>query len=204
MTEQHARAGSEVRPWTLVREERFTGPSGYLHLATRTYRLPDGRDSDWDITVGGRTVAVLALTTEGRVLLVRQFRPGPGRILDEMPGGVVDDGEDVAAAALRELREETGYSGEIEVLGSTYLSASATTIRHVAVARHCVQVGQPAPVGDEFCEPHLVSLAQFRSQLREGALTDTDLGYQALDLVGLLRASGPGHGTDDDARDPRG
>jgi len=57
----------------------------------------------------------------------------------------------------------------------------------VAVARHCVQVGPPSPVGDEFCEPVLVSLAEFRAQLREGALTDTDLGYQALDLLDLLR-----------------
>ena len=126
---------AEVRPWTLVSEETFTAPAGYMRLATRRYRLPDGRDSDWDILVGGSTVAVLALTTDGQVLLVRQFRPGPGRILDEMPGGIVDDGEDVAAAALRELREETGFAGEIEVLGSTYLSASATTVRHVAVAR---------------------------------------------------------------------
>ncbi|WP_315092953.1 NUDIX hydrolase [uncultured Cellulomonas sp.] len=186
MTELHGRPGPAVRPWTMVSETGFTAPSGHLRLATRRYRLPDGRDSDWDVVIGGRTVAVLALTPDGRVLLVRQFRPGPGLILDEMPGGYVDDGEDVAAAALRELREETGFAGEVEVLGGTYLSATATTVRHVAVARDCVRVGLPSPGEDEFCEPRLVSLADFRAQLRAGALTDTDLGYQALDLLGLL------------------
>ena len=176
-----------VVPWTILDQAEFVAPSGYMKLVTRRYRLPDGRESDWDLLQGGRTAAVLALTPEGSVVLVRQYRPGPGRVLDEMPGGFVEENEDVAVAARRELLEETGYVGDVQVVARTWLSASATTVRHVAVATGCRKVGEPSPTGDEFCRPHVVALEEFRDQLRHGDLTDADLGYLALDRLGLFR-----------------
>lgn len=179
-------ADSTIRHWEPLDETSSRGPSGYLRILTRRYVLPDGRTSSWDLIDGGQSIAVLALTDDGQVVLVRQFRPGPSAILDEMPGGHVEPGDTLAEAARKELLEETGYAGEIQIISSTWLSASATTRRHVAVARNCRRVGSPAPVGDEFCEPVLVSLARFRQSLREGSMTDVDLGYLALDHLNLL------------------
>ncbi|MFC4008969.1 NUDIX hydrolase [Nonomuraea purpurea] len=177
---------STIRRWEPLSETSSRGPSGYLRILTRRYVLPDERISSWDLVDGGNTIAVLALTDDEHVVLVRQFRPGPGMILDEMPGGYVESGDTPAEAARKELLEETGYAGEIHIIGSTWLSASATTRRHVAVARNCRRVGSPAPVGDEFCEPVLISLTRFRQHLREGSMTDVDLGYLALDHLNLL------------------
>ena len=56
-------------------------------------------------------VNVVALTPDGHIVLVRQFRYGIDEFSLEIPGGVVDVGEDPVAAGLRELREETGFSG---------------------------------------------------------------------------------------------
>jgi 8-oxo-dGTP pyrophosphatase MutT (NUDIX family) len=61
------------------------------------------RSNDW--------VNVLPLTTDGRAVLIRQHRFGVDAVTLEIPGGVVDAGEEPFAAARRELREETGYGG---------------------------------------------------------------------------------------------
>src|SRR5690242_16473540 len=62
--------------------------------------------------------AIVAITTEQRVLAVRQYRPAVERYTIELPSGLVDPGETPGAAARRELLEETGYAAdEVEVLG---------------------------------------------------------------------------------------
>lgn len=57
-------------------------------------------------------VNVVALTSERRLVVVRQYRFGMATVTTEIPGGVVDRGEEHRAAAERELREETGYTSQ--------------------------------------------------------------------------------------------
>ena len=186
MNSAGSRSDADLQSWKILSKSSSKGPSGFLRILTRRYELPDGRVTNWDLVDGGKTVAVLALTPEGEVLLVRQFRPGPSQILNEMPGGYVEPDESPLEAAHRELKEETGFEGDVEILASTWLSASATTQRYVAVARNCMRVGEPAQLDDEFCVPVIVTLKDFRLQLRRGELTDTDLGYLALDHLRLI------------------
>jgi 8-oxo-dGTP pyrophosphatase MutT (NUDIX family) len=66
-------------------------------------------------------VNVVALTPERQLVLVRQFRFGIDEFSLEIPGGVIDAGEDPVAAGLRELREESGYVGaKARLLGSVH------------------------------------------------------------------------------------
>ena len=174
-------------PWEQLAERPRTG--GWLPVATRTYRMPDGSLSDWDIHVPSfTTVAVLALTSDDRVVVTRQFRPGPGRVLVDLPGGIVDEGESISEAAARELREETGFTAaSIELAGSCWAFGASTWRRHVAVARDCHRIGEATSWGgDEYCEPVVMSLAELRAVVRSGETTDVDLGYLALDAAGLL------------------
>jgi ADP-ribose pyrophosphatase len=182
-TDPHRRA----QPWEPLAERPRTG--GWLPVNTRTYRMPDGSVSDWDIHVPSfTTVAVLALTADDQVVVTRQFRPGPDRVLLDLPGGIVDPGEDIGQAAVRELREETGYSASsLEIAGGTWAFGASTWRRHVAIARGCrLADAVTSWGGDEYCEPVLLSLGDFRQLLRSGETTDVDLGYLALDAAGLL------------------
>jgi ADP-ribose pyrophosphatase len=179
-------------PWELLSERPRTG--GWVPVVTRTYRMPDGSVSEWDVhDPSFQTVAVLALADDeadhsARVVLVRQFRPGPGEVLWELPGGIVDDGESLAEAAARELLEETGYQAAgVEVVGGTWAFGASTWRRTVAIARGCTLVAEPTSWGgDEYCEPRLVALPELRAIAREGSSSDVDLVYLALDAAGLL------------------
>jgi len=55
-------------------------------------------------------VNVVAITPDDEVVLIRQYRHGVDGLTLEIPGGVIDPGEDAATAAARELQEETGYT----------------------------------------------------------------------------------------------
>lgn len=183
-----------MEPWRLLSER--AGTAGYLPLTVRRFELPDGAEVDWDIFGAEQTVAIVAITDDDLVVLARQFRAGPGRVLDELPGGLVDPGESVLEAAARELLEETGYAGDLESAGADWLAAASRTRRHVVVARHARRVGEPAPEPGEFIDVVLLALADLRAHLRSGELTDVDLGYLALDHLRLLDGPAPPSGDD--------
>ena len=79
-------------------------------------------------------VNVIAITEDQRLVLVKQYRHGTRTITLEIPGGLCDDGEDVIQAGLRELEEETGFSGsDVHIIGcvepnSAFLNNQCSTI----------------------------------------------------------------------------
>lgn len=69
-----------------------------------------GEEHDFYVLQARDWVNVIPVTPEGNIVLVRQYRHGIDRISLEIPGGIMDEGEEPVVAALRELREETGFS----------------------------------------------------------------------------------------------
>lgn len=172
--------------WTPV--DSAPAYEGFIRIESRRYQLPNGNTTRWDILAGGRTVAIVAITDNGTVVLARQYRPGPGRVLDELPGGMVDRGEGVLEAAARELLEETGYSAEaLEVVGHSWLAGFSTIERYAVLARGCRRVADPAGHDDEIIEPVERGLIDFIEQVRAGQLTDSDSALRCLDRLGALQ-----------------
>ncbi|MEV8634356.1 NUDIX hydrolase [Streptosporangium sp. NPDC051023] len=150
------------------------------------YRMPDGNTETFYLAAVRPAVSVFALTPDREVILVEQYRPGPARVLRELPGGFVDPREEAAGAAARELQEETGYAGTLTPLTTCYDDAYSTMVRHCYAATDCLQVAAPTPDSTEHVKTVLVPLEEFRAQLRSGASTDVEVGYLALDYLGLL------------------
>ncbi|WP_426244566.1 NUDIX hydrolase [Nocardioides sp. LHG3406-4] len=159
---------------------------GFFRVLRRGFRLPDGTEATWDMLDLPETVAVLALTPEGKMVMVRQFRPGPDRVVMSLPGGLVDAGEQAVVAARRELREETGYAaGSVEVVASVHHN-SRTRPTYAAVARDCIPAYDQDLDALEDCEVVVVDVATVRDDLRAGLLGATEQTYLALDAAGLL------------------
>jgi ADP-ribose pyrophosphatase len=156
----------------------------FRRIVSRTFELPGGETADFEVFDGSDTVAVLALTENGEVILVREFRPGPEGLILELPGGLIEDGQTPAEAARIELLEETGYEGALTSAGTMLDDAYSTFSKHAFTATGCRKVTEPAE--GELTEPVLMPLAEFREHLRGGRLTDVDVGYRSLDHLGLL------------------
>lgn len=115
-----------MKPWTtLDRRVEFSG-GPIREIVRETVQLPDGRIiPDFYTARMGDYALVYAVTTEGKVLVLRQYKHGLGRVCLTFPGGYVAPGEDPALAAERELLEETGYRGrKLTSLGSFVTNAN--------------------------------------------------------------------------------
>ncbi len=96
-----------VKPWKVLE-------SNYLRKNIRIDKCEtsNGKIVEPLIFEYGTWVAVVALTKQQEVLLIKQYRHGLGEVFTELPGGGAEEGESPLAAAKRELLEETGYSSE--------------------------------------------------------------------------------------------
>ena len=95
------------------RGERMLAATRILELLEVGFYHPNRRiERDFVAIRTPDWVNVLALTPDGRLILVRQFRFGSNDFSLEIPGGMIEAGEDPVAAGERELREETGYVGD--------------------------------------------------------------------------------------------
>ena len=135
--------------------------------------LPNGRTATREVVEHNGGVCVCALTDEGELLFVRQFRYPYGEVLTELPAGKLEKGEDPLEAGKRELEEETGARAEqYESLGVLYPSPGyCGEVIHLYLATS-LRFGQMNPDEDEFLDVVRIPLEQAVQMVMAGELPD--------------------------------
>ena len=165
----------------LSREEIYSGP--VFTVTKDEILLPDGRKGRRDLVHSLGGVVILPLDGDGNVTLVRQFRYAHGRVLLEAVAGKLEKGEEPFPAALRELREETGFTAEKwDFLGAIETSPGFLTEKlYLYLARDLTKGEMDLDEG-EFVEPTTLSLEEAAAMAADGRIDD------AKTLAVLLRA----------------
>ena len=143
--------------------------------------LPDGRVAIRDVVRHPGAVAIVALTDDGRICLVRQYRTALGRVTVELPAGKLDPGEDPLECARRELTEETGMVAERMAFLTTIATSAgfADELIHIYMATGLSQ-GASSPDADEFINVDLVELGELVDAVLDGRIEDAKTVVGAL------------------------
>lgn len=132
----------------------------------------DGREHDFYVIESPDWINIIPLTSNNKVVLIEQYRHGTGEVSLEIPGGMVDEGEDARAAAMRELLEETGYAArDALLLGRTRPNpAIQNNWIYTYLARDVTFQQEPSFDGTEHTLVRLVPLARIPSLIADGAI----------------------------------
>ncbi len=135
--------------------------------------LPDGRQALRDVVRHPGAVAVVALTDDGRICLVRQYRTSLARVTVEIPAGKLDPGEDPLACARRELKEETGMEASQMAFLTTIATSDGFTdeLIHIYMATGLTFAASD-PDADEFINVDLVPLNELIDAVLDGRIED--------------------------------
>ncbi|QQS04387.1 MAG: NUDIX hydrolase [Fibrobacterota bacterium] len=159
-----------LRTPLLSRTRVFQG--GYLAVDRCEYGSPSQPEIREVVQVGSG-VCVLAVLADGSVPMVRQFRQAIDKVLLELPAGVVEPSEDPAAAARRELSEETGVTGGTlrHLLRYAHAEGYSTAWLDVYLLVGASR-GVARPDADERLEVEYMDLASYESLVRSGGFSD--------------------------------
>ena len=163
-----------LRPWR-QRSSRTVFANDWLRIDIDAVETPDGKTYDYTLIRSGRHgAAILAYDARGRVLLEREFRYPVGRVIWQLPGGLLDANETPLAAAQRELAEETGHVAENwRLLGSIWDNPAFEDMQiYIFVAENAHLAGPTHSDEHEWVECEWVEIDWLKARVRSGEIKE--------------------------------
>lgn len=166
----------------------------WLSIRQETCEIHTGKIIDDYFVIEGSDVAiVVAVTTDKKVVLVREYKHGNREIMVQTAAGAINKGETPEQGARRELLEETGYTADTFVPVAKLARSPSNTPTYdyvfVALNAYAVEVNEAHADETENIEVHTVTLPQLRQMLRAGEIYDNGIVaafYRVLDYLNLL------------------
>lgn len=135
--------------------------------------LPNGKEASREFIRHPGAVAVVPVTHDGKIVLVRQYRYPVGKTMLEIPAGKLDYGEEPDDCVLRELEEETGYIAKrIRKLSSMYTTPGFTDeVIHLYIADQ-LTLAKQCPDEDEFLDVEVYTKEEVKAMIEDGTMND--------------------------------
>ena len=139
------------KPYVMEKIVCYNGK--WLNFEKITYKDSNGKIRSWEnvnrTSDRGAAVIIAILRPSNKLVLIRQYRPPANNYVIEFPAGLIDEGEDCKASAIRELKEETGYFGEITKMTKPVYSSPGLTNETVTIVFIDIDESNPKNINPE-------------------------------------------------------
>ncbi|MDH6056532.1 NUDIX hydrolase [Umezakia ovalisporum] len=164
---------NNIKKWNILKSE-IVLEHPWCQVRRDEIELPNGKIvDDFFVVVRPEIALILPITNDEEIVFVRQYRHGVGEILLELPAGGFDPGkEDAAVAAVRELKEETGYLAEkVTKLATLYDNPVKDTNKiHLFLAENVAKYGEQTLDVTEDIEIVLVPVESVLNKINQGEI----------------------------------
>ena len=161
------------KPWKVVSSQKDRSYRVFSLRTDRAISPRTGKEHSFFILESTSWVNIIPLTSDGKVVMVKQYRHGAGEVTLEIPGGLVEEGDTPETAAMRELVEETGYTArKVSALGNVQPNPAIQNNRCYSFIAHDVRLTREQSQDEkEDIEVVLKPISEIPAAIRNGEIT---------------------------------